>query len=231
MDEKTSQARQFSLGELAEQAGVTPRTIRYYISNGLLPGPASRGPKATYGRGHLDRLRLIKRLQEQYLPLAEIRRAIADLDDDGVRRSLQEQEEAVDAPTSSALDYVQELMAHRHPGRSRRTSSPERAPRHTTDAVARAPRSAAPAMEHRLDDEDRGSVPADAHTGTVAEEGVDDEGDCSGAGGWVAEQSRWDRFSLAPDVELHVRRPLSPNDRRAVRELIEDARRLFGAES
>jgi len=227
MDEKSPQVQEFSLGELAERAGVTPRTIRYYISNGLLPGPASRGPKATYGRGHLDRLRLIKRLQEQYLPLAEIRRAIEDLDDDGVRRSLQEQEEATDASTSSALDYVQELMAHRRPGHSRRTPSSERVPRQTTEAMVRPARTAASSSGPLVDAERPGSVPADAHTGTVAEEGTGDED----AGGWVAEQSRWDRFALAPDVELHVRRPLSPKDRRAVRELIEDARRLFGAES
>ena len=33
------------IGELADLAGVTPRTIRYYVSIGLLPAPEQAGPK------------------------------------------------------------------------------------------------------------------------------------------------------------------------------------------
>ena len=65
---------QWDLNELADAAGVTPRTVRYYVQQGLLPAPAARGPGAHYERDHLDRLRLIKRLQRQHYPLAEIRR-------------------------------------------------------------------------------------------------------------------------------------------------------------
>ena len=64
------------LNELAEQAGVSPRTVRYYIALGLLPSPGRLGPGTRYGRDHLDRLRLVKRLQEERLSLAEIRRRI-----------------------------------------------------------------------------------------------------------------------------------------------------------
>lgn len=64
------------IGELAEQAGVTVRTIRYYVAEGLLPPPSGGGKYRTYAREHLLALRAIRRLKEAYLPLAEIRRRL-----------------------------------------------------------------------------------------------------------------------------------------------------------
>ena len=63
----------FKLQELADAAGVTPRSVRYYIAQGLLPSPGRLGAGTRYGREHLDRLHLIRRLQDQGLSLAEIR--------------------------------------------------------------------------------------------------------------------------------------------------------------
>ena len=42
---------EYSLQELADLADVTPRTIRYYIVQGLLPSPEGAGPAARYGDG------------------------------------------------------------------------------------------------------------------------------------------------------------------------------------
>ena len=42
-----------------------------------------------------------------------------------------------------------------------------------------------------------------------------------------AERSHWERFVLAPDVELHVRRPLTRSQNRAVTRLLEAARQLL----
>ena len=71
----------YSLTELADLAGVTPRTVRYYLAQGLLPAVGQSGPGSKYGEGHLARLRLIRRLQAEHLPLAEIRRRLAGLGD------------------------------------------------------------------------------------------------------------------------------------------------------
>ena len=68
----------FRLQDLADAAGVTPRTVRYYIAQGLLPSPGRLGANTRYGREHLERLRLIRRLQDQGLPLAEIRDRVDD---------------------------------------------------------------------------------------------------------------------------------------------------------
>ena len=64
------------IAELAERAGVTPRTIRFYVAEGLLPPPGGRGQQRSYSREHLDRLGEIRRLKASYLPLQEIRRRL-----------------------------------------------------------------------------------------------------------------------------------------------------------
>jgi DNA-binding transcriptional MerR regulator len=87
-----------SLGELTESAGVSVRTVRYYIAEGLLPPPEGAGPQSAYTPGHLDRLRLIQRLKAAYLPLKEIRRRLAGLGDEAVRSLLGE---SVDAARDS----------------------------------------------------------------------------------------------------------------------------------
>ena len=69
----------FRLADLAEIANVTPRTVRYYIAQGLLPSPGRLGAGTRYGAEHLARLRLIKKLQDQRLPLADIRHRLDTL--------------------------------------------------------------------------------------------------------------------------------------------------------
>jgi DNA-binding transcriptional MerR regulator len=100
------------LSELATAAGVTPRTVRYYVQQGLLPSPGTRGPGTRYDRTLLDRLHLIRRLQKLHWPLSKIRDRLESLDDEGVQEALREQ---VEYPPSggmsdSALKYVRGLL-------------------------------------------------------------------------------------------------------------------------
>lgn len=65
------------IDDLARRSGVPTRTIRYYSQQGLLHPPQLRGRIGFYDDKHLDRLRLIKELQEKrFLPLAVIRSVI-----------------------------------------------------------------------------------------------------------------------------------------------------------
>jgi DNA-binding transcriptional MerR regulator len=53
------------IGEAAQQAGVSPRTLRYYEQLGLLePSSRSRGGARRYGAADLERLARIRSLQE-----------------------------------------------------------------------------------------------------------------------------------------------------------------------
>lgn len=106
MDEDT----RYDLNELSSRAGVSPRTVRYYIQLGLLPSPGS-GPGVRYGRGHLDRLRLIRLLQGQHLPLHEISARLAALDDEQVNAAVDDATRAQSQKTNSAAEYIRAVIA------------------------------------------------------------------------------------------------------------------------
>jgi len=97
-------AVEITLAELCSRTGVTVRTVRYYVQQGLLPSPGT-GPHARYGQVHLDRLQLIRRLQREHLPLAEIRRRI----EAGLVEVLTSQ--PAGAGISSAAEYVKAVLA------------------------------------------------------------------------------------------------------------------------
>jgi DNA-binding transcriptional MerR regulator len=162
----------YDLQELCDEARVTPRTVRYYIQQGLLPAPEAQGPATRYSRGHLDRLRLIRQLQAEHQPLAVIRQRLEELQDADVRRLVAASPPA--KATSSAVDYVRSVLR----------ASPTR-------AAAR-------------------SVAAESAQMYLP-----------------PSRSLWERLPLAPDVELHVRRPLTRETNRRVEKLLDLARRIF----
>lgn len=65
--------------ELEAKSGVGRETIRFYIREGLLPEPERRARNvATYGDVHVERLKQIRRLQEErFLPLDVIKRVLS----------------------------------------------------------------------------------------------------------------------------------------------------------
>lgn len=80
----------YKVSELAEKAGVTKRTIHYYISKGLLLPPEGTGINSLYNDEHLERILLIKKLQAEYMPLNEIREYILGNPKEKVRKSAKE---------------------------------------------------------------------------------------------------------------------------------------------
>ena len=55
----------YSLDELAEKTGFSPRTIAYYIQMKLLPSIGRRGRKTKYPAEYLYRLQVIKRFKDK----------------------------------------------------------------------------------------------------------------------------------------------------------------------
>jgi DNA-binding transcriptional MerR regulator len=83
------------MSELAEASGVSAGTIKHYLREGLLPEPVRTSRNmAYYPPDFVERVRLIKQLQEQrFMPLKVIKRV---LDDDPRRtRALIELEDRV----------------------------------------------------------------------------------------------------------------------------------------
>lgn len=62
-----------SIGELADQAGLSRRAVRFYVQRELLPPPHGRGRGARYDVSHLARLRRIQELQDAGYSLEQIR--------------------------------------------------------------------------------------------------------------------------------------------------------------
>jgi DNA-binding transcriptional MerR regulator len=197
----------YTLTELADLAGVTPRTVRYYLAQGLLPAVGVSGPGAKYDDAHLARLRLIRRLQAQHLPLADIRRQLDTLDDAAALAIAAAPDPG--PPPDSAIDYIRRVTAATDPPASgpfaiSRPADPllRRSFDASTAPAAPAPAPAAPA-----------SAPPAPHLATGPTPRIG--------------RSQWERVAVDPDVEIHLRRPLSRSTAKRVDRLIEIARDLF----
>lgn len=77
---RSSGAELLRMGELAEASGVPAPTIKHYLREGLLPEPVKTSRNmAYYPPEFVDRIRLIKRLQEErFMPLKAIRSVLDD---------------------------------------------------------------------------------------------------------------------------------------------------------
>lgn len=78
----------YEIAELETETGVPARTIRYYISRGLLAPAYGRGPSATYDLSHLLRLRLITRYKDEHRGLTEISERLGSMSDEDVEAAL-----------------------------------------------------------------------------------------------------------------------------------------------
>lgn len=226
----------YTLADLARLADVTPRTVRYYLAAGLLPAADAAGASTRYGEGHLARLRLIRRLQRDHLPLAEIRGRLERMPDDEVGQALA----ALASPTSeaaspdSALAFVRQLMTRAGvaPGLAEQ-AAPAPAP-----APASAPAPSMPSLFARRDAFERRTpdeFPIREAPGEAPQPGpATPRAPAPGVPFLPSpprvspgDRSTWERLSITPDVELHVRRPLDRQANRRVEQLIRIARDLF----
>ncbi len=65
-----------TIEQLAHQSGMSVRNIRNHQTRGLLPPPIVRARTGYYGQRHLDRLRLIQRMQSEGIKLSGIERLL-----------------------------------------------------------------------------------------------------------------------------------------------------------
>jgi DNA-binding transcriptional MerR regulator len=88
-------AGMLKMQELAERSGVSAGTIKHYLREGLLPEPMRTSRNmAYYPEEFVERIRLIKRLQEdRFMPLKLIRQVIDE--DPGRMRAMVEMEDRI----------------------------------------------------------------------------------------------------------------------------------------
>lgn len=123
-----------TIRQLAERAGVTQRTIRYYTDEGLIDAPVDRVRTPRYTERHLLQLLAAARLKASFLPLRVIRARLAGMDDaelhDVIKSAPQPVEEIV------ANEVVNEVVASHHVDRVV-TGSAGYAPATTNDTEVR----------------------------------------------------------------------------------------------
>jgi DNA-binding transcriptional MerR regulator len=198
---------EYSLEELSEATGITRRTIRSYIQQGLVEPPDSIGRNARYGRKHLVILLAIRQLKVgNGLTLPEIRSALLFADPEVVEELASEVGEAGTGLASStaessgsALEYLQALKEAQVP---RAEADSE-----TTSRLAPPSHSTAQRVTGQtVDDQSRRRV------GSPVERllrNIERLGD----GRPVARKSRgeqWVRIPVTPDIEISVRGATSP---------------------
>jgi DNA-binding transcriptional MerR regulator len=104
----------FSIDELATLAGVTARTVRYYIAEGLVERPEGEKRGAHYLRRHLEQLLLIRRWTDAGVSLDRVRELIAGAPEDPARKRVPPGTVEV----WSRLTVVDGLEVHVEPGRA-----------------------------------------------------------------------------------------------------------------
>ena len=196
-----------TIEELAERADVPVRTVRYYIAEGLLPGPGSRGKGAAYTGEHLVRLQLIRRLVARRVPLGEIRELLARLPADEAHAVLREEAQRAEvlettAAAPSPKDYISALLAHAGGATATRPSpaaAPVRRPQY--------PKISAPLPPAPVATPSAGqSVPRDVMAANAKAE------------------EAWRRWTIAPGIELQVRGDIASSREEVIERLLEAAR-------
>ena len=71
------QAKEATVGELAERAGVATSALRFYEREGLIHSRRTSGNQRRYSRDTLRRVAFIRASQRLGIPLAAIREALA----------------------------------------------------------------------------------------------------------------------------------------------------------
>lgn len=195
-----------TLEDLATRSNLTLRTLRFYIQEGILPGPDTHGKNARYSHEHLDRLELIQRLKDLRLPLQEIKQILDNSTPEEISKVRQYQDllqlttrrprsnrsnkVAAAGTPSDALDYIRSLELGRQNVRVLMESKVEFAnsmpsPKELSD------------QKYLLADQ---TSPG---------------------------EETWTRIALADGIELNIRTPIGKAERQKITKLIALARSLF----
>ena len=105
------------MSELAEASGVSAGTIKHYLREGLLPDPVKTSRNmAYYPPEFVDRIQLIKQLQEErFMPLKAIRRVLDD-DPDRARALVEVEDKIIERAQRAETSRTSRAEAERRYG-------------------------------------------------------------------------------------------------------------------
>ena len=125
--------RRYSIGELADAAGVSRRTVRFYVQREIIDPPLGAGRGHYYTEEHLNRLRRLRALQEDGYSLEAASLILQGKPPVEARETIAAMKSAVMPETWAKVELLPGLEIHAECGRHRLT--PGRV-RQLRDAVA-----------------------------------------------------------------------------------------------
>ena len=143
-------------------------------------------------------MKLIRLLQKQHLPLAEIAERLKGLTDQQVRELLDETKARRASQGGSALDYIRNVLQDQS---AKRSDAPDTMPaflRRDGGAMPRGLGGGGRIVAGRRRRRFHRTIP-----------------------------SQWERYTLTDGIELNVRRPLARSEQRMLTRLLDAARRIF----
>lgn len=213
--------KDLTLEELSALTGVEPRTLRSWVSEGLLAPPFKQGRGARYPASNADRALAVRSLKDVHgLSLSEIGRRFMLATEEEIRDWAREAGPTA-APPGSARDYLRKLQGpSRDPTRREpplASASPDHAP--PGKRLADWP----PQARHaRPQAEDREADLASIERLILQLEKVLDAPAPRRARGTI-----WTRISVTPDLELSVRGDLEPRERMLFEQLADQFRAIL----
>lgn len=200
---------EFSLEDLVSISGLSLRTVRYYIQEGLLPGPDSRGKNARYTEEHLKRLEWIQRLKEHHRPLGEIRILLNNMTPKEIKALLEGQ------------DMMQDFLSNfKENGESASSSSPVGL---TALEYIRGIEGKLPNIQESTDKKKRSPVANETTTVLISTGNQENRESVSP----IHFRESWQRIIIRDGIELNLRIPISSKDEARINELIALSRQLF----
>lgn len=218
---------ELKLEELSERTGVEPRTLRSWVSEGLLAPPFKPGRGARYPAGNADRALAVRALKDLHgLSLSEIGHRFLLATDDQIREWALEAG-PTSVPRGSAREYLNQVRA--------RSASPEAAQRSesvpwgTVSSPSLVGSSSEP-RTGRLPSRSRRASRTEARQEELASierlilqlEGVLDAPAPRRSRGTI-----WTRISITPDLEISVRGDLDPRERVLFEQLADQFRAII----
>lgn len=216
---------EITLEELSERTGVEPRTLRSWVSEGLLSPPLRTGRGACYPASNAERALAVRNLKSAHgLSLAEIGRRFMMASENQIREWALEVG-PTSAPQGSARDYLRTIQARKIRREAGLTSTKEVSPhpsyepgpplQFSTPSFGKYSRYGGATNESatELANIERLILQLERVLGTPAPK--------------RSRGSLWTRISITPDLELSVRGDLSPHERVLFEQLADQFRAIL----
>lgn len=219
---------ELTLEELSERTGVEPRTLRSWVSEGLLSPPFKPGRGAKYPASNADRALAIRALKDLHgLTLAEIGRRFLMASDEQIREWASSAGQT-SAPAGSARDYLRMLRDRAVAAeKGRPSSSAHYSPRPAMPAATQA-HLASSYESRRSAAEHTSHAAADAADRTRIEQLIFAlEALLATPAPRRATSTIWTRISITADLELSVRGDLAPAERLLFEQLADQLRAIL----